>query len=491
MPWPQDEEDDDWLDADEPVTEASDDAQRCEAPPKQGIAAPDFGPARARIAHALKWSGMPSVAVAVARDDEILWEEGFGYADPRRRRKADEHTMYSLASISKPLTATAVMVLREQGKLTLDQPIDELLPPPGLRAGVGDKAAVTVRRVASHTAGLPTHYLFYFEGDGPPRPTDAQIRERYAVTVAPPGQAYQYSNLGFGLLDHIVGHLGGGSYAEVMQREVFEPLDMKHTFVGKPPRGAGLTATRHGGSGRPLPDYQTGHHGASDIYSSAHDLVRFGMFHIGHIGPRQREILPAESRALMREAVDPAPNYGLGLGVARRDGMLRLGHSGGMIGVRTLLRMIPEQGVVIVVLLNANQDRRDTVDIVSTIEDAVGLPARADDVCALPAGHALVRRWTGTLQTLAGPRSLVLTVAANGEISVTMDQGPPATVRGVRFAKDVLSGWFMGNVGAELGGETDTMLDLQLTLREGRLEGRLATPMPWIGSSALPVVLEP
>ena len=104
---------------------------------------------------------MPSIAVAVARDGQIIWEEGFGWADRERRLHATEHTMYALASISKPITATGLMVLVQAGKIDLDRPINDYLGSAKVRARVGDAAQATVRRVANHTSGLPLHYQFF------------------------------------------------------------------------------------------------------------------------------------------------------------------------------------------------------------------------------------------------------------------------------------------------------------------------------------------
>src|ERR1700731_2390422 len=115
----------------------------------------DFSAVRELIRARLVEQSLPSLAVAGAGNGTILWEEGFGWADRENRVPGTEHTMYSLASISKPITATGVMVLKEQGKLDLDRPINEYLGEPKLKAWIGDAAEATVRRVANHTAGLP------------------------------------------------------------------------------------------------------------------------------------------------------------------------------------------------------------------------------------------------------------------------------------------------------------------------------------------------
>ena len=117
--------------------------------------ADQFDPVRERIAKGLVDTNLPSIAVAVARDGQIIWEQGFGWADRENRVPATEHTTYSLASISKPITATGLMVLRQRGKIDLDKPANDYLGEAKLVARVGDAAGATVRRVANHTSGLP------------------------------------------------------------------------------------------------------------------------------------------------------------------------------------------------------------------------------------------------------------------------------------------------------------------------------------------------
>src|SRR5579871_5423578 len=85
----------------------------------------DFAPVRAKIQALMLECMLPSVSVSVAQNGETLWEESFGWADRARRIPATPHTLYSLASISKPITATAIMILKERGKLDLDRPINE------------------------------------------------------------------------------------------------------------------------------------------------------------------------------------------------------------------------------------------------------------------------------------------------------------------------------------------------------------------------------
>jgi CubicO group peptidase (beta-lactamase class C family) len=312
------------------------------------------------IREQLEVQQVPSLAVAVARGGQILWEEGFGWADRERRIPATEHTIYSLASVSKPITATGLMVLREQGKIDLDRPANDYLGNAKLHARVGDARDATVRRVASHTAGLPLHFQFFF-ADEPYRPPEIEetIR-RYGNLVTAPGETFTYSNLGYGVLGHLLSRVSGRSWGEFLRAEVFAPLGMTRTAVEVPAGLAESVAVRYGRDGLPLPDYTTDHPGASAVFSSAHDLVRFGLFHTPFQLPGQEAILSCRA---IKEMQRPAGNteadriYGLGwfLG-ASRTGQASIAHAGGMDGVSTRLYLVPSEGVVIVILSNADTE---------------------------------------------------------------------------------------------------------------------------------------
>src|SRR3979490_392869 len=114
-----------------------------------------FDGVRQSIRRQLVETQAPSIAVAVAKDGRIIWEQGFGWADREKRITADEHTMYSVASISKPITATGLMTLVQAEKINLDRPVNEYLGNARLRGHAGDAAQATVRRVANHSSGLP------------------------------------------------------------------------------------------------------------------------------------------------------------------------------------------------------------------------------------------------------------------------------------------------------------------------------------------------
>src|SRR5688500_13954724 len=148
----------------------------------------ELAPIAELIRSRLVEKSLPSLAVAVARDGEILWEEAFGWADRENRVPATRHTLYSLASISKPITATGIMLLKAAGKLDLDAAVNDYLGEAKLAARVGDAGDATVRRVANHSAGLPLHWHFFPEDEPRRRPEMDETIRRYGNLVTAPGE---------------------------------------------------------------------------------------------------------------------------------------------------------------------------------------------------------------------------------------------------------------------------------------------------------------
>lgn len=321
-------------------------------------AAGQFESVRAGIQRRLVEDGVPSLAVAVARNGRIVWEEGFGWADRERRIPATEHTMYSLASISKPITATGLMILVERGLVDLDRPVNDYLGQAKLDGRAFDAAKATVLRVASHTAGLPLHYQFFYEDEPYRRPPMDETIRRYANLVTAPGERYQYSNLGYGILDYVIARVSGQSYPEFMRREVFLPLGLTRTSVDIGPGLEAYAATRYAADGTPIAFYDFDHPGGSAVFSSAHDLVRFGMFHLKNTLPEQKAILSAAAIDRMKVKVPETGTrggYAVGWAIGENDkGLKTISHTGGMGGVSTSLTLLPEQNAVVVVLCNAS-----------------------------------------------------------------------------------------------------------------------------------------
>jgi CubicO group peptidase (beta-lactamase class C family) len=411
---------------------------------------------------------LPSIAVAVGERGRISCEAAFGWASRAERVAATPETMYSLASISKPFTATAVMHFVEKRALGLDKPANDYLGAAKLRAFEGRVERATIERLLTHTAGLPLHYQFFYAG-GPPVPTMDEAISRYGIVVYPPGERFFYSNFGYGVLERILERVGGRPYAEVLRDVVLQPLGLQSTIVSD---GAGLdagrAAVRYGTDGDPIRPYTFDHVAASGVWSSARDLVRFGLFHLGQDADGTGPVVSRRTRRRMQErhatADSPGQTRGLGWGNSRGVyGYRRVAHTGSMPGVSTVLSLYPDAGVAVVVLTNTNNGR-----VVAQIERqlaAAVLPLRpgtsaaeqlrstggaATVVSSAPAGSpnlsSIRGHWAGIARVAGRDVPLALTVGDEADVRVRIGAGPEARVVGAR----IHNRWFTGGTSAPL-----------------------------------------
>ena len=446
-------------------------------------------------------SGLPSLTVAVAREGEMLWEEGFGWANREERILATPHTLYSLASISKPITATGLMVLVERGLIDLDRPVNDYLGDAKVTARTGNADEATVRRVASHSSGLPLHYHFFYE-DEPyvPPPREETIR-RYGKLVLPPGEEYWYSNLGYGILDHIISRVAGVRYADFMRQEVFIPLNMPHASVHIGPGLERHRAARYAPNGSPLPFYDFDHPGASAVFCSAHDLVRFGMFHLkAHLGDQKAILADAtldEMHTIVIES-DKTSGYGIGWRINPDDNGYRvIEHGGGMGGVSTILKLLPAENLTVAVLTNGNT--RIHLRVADEILSAL-LPAyakayaesrarrKAQDRGAQDTGPVgfqpvpeLLGTWSGSVHTCQGEIPLILEFQPDGDIHAQLGDQLKTLVNEARFEDGTFRGLMAGDLRTE-DTRDHTRLQFYLKRRGTTLQGALtATRPPGVG----------
>ncbi|HUR49888.1 MAG TPA: serine hydrolase domain-containing protein [Acidimicrobiales bacterium] len=445
-------------------------------------------PLREKVANALVKQGLPSLAVAVAREGEVIWAEGFGWADRAKRVPADAHTPYSLASISKPVTAVGLMRLVQQGKVELDAPVEQYLDGRlNARAGVADEA--TVRRVAEHTAGLPLHYHFFYEDEPFTRPHMAETMRRYATLVSAPGERMNYSNLGYGILDHLIARVSGVSYAEFLRQEVFNPLGMTRSSVDPDPALADVTATRYGADGVPYPFYDFDHPGGSAVYSSAYDLVRFAMANLGTLMADQREVLDART---IEEMHRPSPlakdghGYGIGWGTVEDEGGYQTrGHTGGMGGVATVMTLVPSEQVAVVALCNAGgllphwarlemlaallpkyAEQKDKV-MAALMQQAMP-PAQAPrpDVVS-----ELVGKWEGVVETHEESLPVTIEFAADGGATARLGTQLRTLVDEIRWDGERFAGKMHGDLRTEDARRRPGHVALDLRLRGDVIDG--------------------
>lgn len=375
----------------------------------------------------------PALSLAVVLDGALVWAEGFGTADREAARAATADTIYRLASISKPITATALMRFVERGLLGLDDPVNGHLDAPGLRAMCGEADGITLRRLLNHTAGLPTHWHFFH---GTPPPPRAETIAAYGFAVFAPGERTNYSNLAFGVLDHVLARTARADFRTVLRQEVFEPLGMQHSDLGVRPGREALAAagyTKTGGGFERVRDYGFDHDGASAVWSSAPDLMRFAMLQLGLGTVDGVAVLQSDSVLAMRQCTGrrAGSRYGIAWDVAEERGALVLRHSGSMPGVSTALQILPAQRAAFAVLTNGS-DRTATQRTVALLLDAIlgagpgtAGRARAGAAAAARAPAALPPpgRFAGRVAHPGGAIALEVEVADAGATSLRLGAG--------------------------------------------------------------------
>lgn len=434
----------------------------------QSGAADRFDAAREYIRGQMLEANIPSVSVALSQRGKILWEESFGWADRGRRIAATPHTMYSLASISKPITATALMTLVEAGRIDLDRPINDYLGPAKLTARVGSEGA-TVRQVANHSSGLPLHYQFFYADEPDHRVSMDETILRYGNLITAPGEKLEYSNLGYGVLDHVISRTSGKSFAAYLTESVFIPLGLTRMSLGIGPGLEPYAAVRYADDGAVLPFYDSDHRGASAVYGSAHDLIRFAMFHLQDGLSDQKRILSKAAIAEMQRvtfAADDSEGYGIAWKVVdRADGYRIVEHGGSMPGVGVVLLLIPAHDLAVTVLTNQRYGRHRPIadEVLKAVlpkwqptqaqqqrsaNVSAGQASRSDDADAATVG-SFTGKWTGAVHTYRGDVPLTLEFRPDGEVQAQLRGQRNSLVTRLRIQNDELRGEFIGMLDTE------------------------------------------
>jgi CubicO group peptidase (beta-lactamase class C family) len=312
----------------------------------------------------MAYRGQPGLSMGVIYDQELIWSRGFGYADLAAKRPADSTTVYRIASITKLFTATAIMQLRDEGKLQLDDPVAHHLPWFKVKNTFRDAPEITIRHLLTHTSGLPREAAFPYWVDRK-FPTIEAIRKKLpeqSIAIAPESK-WKYSNLALTLAGEVVAAVAGIPYVDYVQSQILDPLEMSNTFM-QISAGNPLLAT---GYHRRMPDNkrETGHYTdmkgitpAANMASCVEDLAKFAMLQF-RIGPRKgKQILKGTSLREMQRVHWLNPNWqagrGLGFYVWRMENFTLAGHGGALEGYRTDIQVIPAEKIGFVVLTNAD-----------------------------------------------------------------------------------------------------------------------------------------
>lgn len=318
----------------------------------------DFSAIDQQAQEAISNGDTPSIAFAIAKDGQVIHAAAFGLADREAGRTATVHTAYPLASATKPITATAMMVLHEREGLDLDTTLHAALP--DLRMQDNRARGITLAQLLSHTSGLGTYARIRYGGDIANAPGLLDDLRAHAITVNPPGRISEYSNLGYGLLGEIVARKARLPFAAAIRSLVFEPLGMHDAFIETPREGQVDVAAPYDAALVRLPALRNNTPGAGNAYASVNDLIRLAMMHAGSAGEQP---LSAAGIAAMQMRHDKAFHhyyggayYGLGWYVRQESNGRRIvWHEGGMPGASSIIQLLPGEGIAVVVLGNRTE----------------------------------------------------------------------------------------------------------------------------------------
>jgi CubicO group peptidase (beta-lactamase class C family) len=318
-----------------------------------------FQNVREKVIHLIKDGKVASMSIAVAKDGKILWEESFGWADLKKKVCATPHTKYLSASIAKTITATGLMTLVEKGLVDLDKPIIDYVPHLKIRSFVGEEKEITVRHILNHRSGMPSYCELFFEGDPEEIRDFPETVRRYGIIAFPPGGPFIYSNLSYELIASLISEVSGLDYSRYIEKNAFLPLRMMDSKVLTQGRTIDQTAICYTPDFNPIPRYWGCYPGSDGIYISAHDLIRFAMFHLKDHLQDQKAILSDETIDKMQEAYPPSnTRYGIGWAFDINEAGYRSVHHGGEgPGSDHFMRLIPSEDMALVILCNTEIGR--------------------------------------------------------------------------------------------------------------------------------------
>lgn len=330
----------------------------------------------------------PGLTFGLVVDGKLVYSGGFGYTDVASKTPATPQSVFRIASMTKSVTAMAILKLRDEEKLRLDDPVSQYIPEAAkLTYLTADAPVMTIRNLMTHSAGFPEDNPW---GDRQLADSEADLLALLKGDISfsnVPGVAYEYSNLGFAMLGRIITVVSGKPYQQYITETILKPLGMTHTEweytrVPASQLAHGYRWLNEQWVEEPL--LHDGIYGAmGGLLTSIDDYSRYVAFHLAAWPPRNEAETGPVKRSSVREMhmprtfrdlnpgfrfpggrVSPLVNhYAYGLGWSRDgDGREYVAHSGGLPGFGSQWRMLPEYGIGIIAFGNLTYANLGTVN---------------------------------------------------------------------------------------------------------------------------------
>lgn len=316
---------------------------------------------RSLIEHEMADKGLPAVSIALVDDQQVVWAQGFGFADAAQQRPATAATVYRVGSVSKLFTDIGIMQLVEKGDIDLDAPVSRYLPDFQPTNPFG--TPITLRQLMAHRAGLvrepPAGH--YFDSTGTTLAETVAGLNGIPLVYAPETRT-KYSNAGIAVVGYVLEKTQGKPFAAYLQEAVLAPLGMTHSsFAPQPDLRARLAEAQmwsYDGRTFPAPVFELGMAPAGSMYATVLDLGRF----MTVLFNRGKGVLRPETLDTMWTPQFAAPGaregYGIGWRLSSLDERRMVGHGGAIYGFATQLHLLPDDklGVVVVTALDGAND---------------------------------------------------------------------------------------------------------------------------------------
>lgn len=320
----------------------------------------------------------PSISYGLVVDDKLVHSFYSGTINFEKNIKASALSDYHIASMTKSITAMAIVKLRDDGKLSLDDPIEKYLPEAkGIKTVTTDAALITIRHLLTHNAGFPEDNPW---GDRQLGRSDAWLDSLYIAGISfstPPGSGYEYSNLGFSTLGLIIKKVSGLTYQDYITENIFKPLGMMQTYwdyTDVPADQLVYGYRRENGKYVAQPLLHSGSFGAmGGLITTIEDFSKYMIFHLSAWPPRDGADNGPVKRSSVREMhqawnfsrlwtneknakgedCDIVDFYGYGLHqYLNCEGLKIITHSGSLPGFGSQWRILPDHGIGICVFGN-------------------------------------------------------------------------------------------------------------------------------------------
>jgi CubicO group peptidase (beta-lactamase class C family) len=419
------------------------------------------------------------ISISVALKGAIAWEGGFGFAHRETARRATAHTPFSLASLTKPFTAAAIMRLVQAGKLELDAPIDRYLRTPLPRSNF-DTQGVTLRLLGGHAAGLPA--LFEMFDETSTAPTTADLVRDYGELAYPAGERYEYANLGYSLLGAAVSHITGQDFSASLEDLILRPMGLRNTFFDTNRARMRSAAGRYDQNDREIPFYTTATPPSGELYASAHDLSIFAANMMGLWSNERTPLLGHEAlEALFSPVFTSRTKAFTTFGWSGRDvaGERIIVKTGGQPGVAARLTLLPSREISIAVLTNRDDNRKLVASISSEIASSLisnwsNPDFQMDDVTAPDVGtHDHDGSWAGSIRKGEKSENVRMSINAAGASTCTVGNGSARPIRDMTYRSRALTFNVDGGLSdVAITDGTVCKMEFKLVARDKNLVGR-------------------